>query len=209
MKLDPSSTSTLVLINVVTIAIAWWLRWPLVTLLWPYWLQSVIIGGFSFWRILKLGKFSLANTSGFDRGSPEATKRSTARFFAMHYGIFHLVYFFFLASATNGHVHSVPAYHVTELDYIVMAGFAVSFIITHGATYRRIVQADQRGEPNIGYVMFLPYLRIIPMHLSIVIGLSSGHYNAVLLFGALKTAADAAMHWVEYRITGATVESTA
>lgn len=209
MKLDPSSTGALVLINVVTIAIAWWLRWPLVTLLWPYWLQSVIIGGFSFWRILKLGRFSLANTSGFDRGSPEATKRSTALFFALHYGIFHLAYLAFLVQATTGHFKPVAPYHVTELDYILMAAFAVSFVITHGATYRRIMQADQRGEPNIGYVMFLPYLRIIPMHLTIVIGLSSGHGNAVLLFGALKTAADAAMHWVEFRITGATVESTA
>ena len=209
MKLDPSSTAALVLTNVVTIALAWWLRWPLITLLWPYWLQSVIIGCFSFWRILKLGNFSLANTSGFDRGSPQATKRSTAGFFAMHYGVFHLVYFIFLASATSGHFKPVPAYHVTELDYIVMAALGISYVIAHGATYRRIMEADQRGCPNIGGVMFLPYLRVIPMHITIIVGLASGHSTGILIFGALKTVADAAMHWIEYRITGATVESTA
>ena len=35
------------------------------------------------------------------------------------------------------------------------------------------------------------------------------HLLGILLFGALKTEADAAMNWIEYRINGATVETNA
>ena len=195
--------------NVFTLATAWWLHWPLVTLLWPYWLQSVIIGGYSRERILALRQFSREGTSGFDQGSDEATKRHTARFFTLHYGAFHLVYALFLWIATSGRMQRVPAYHVSAVDMVFMAVLAVSFVLSHRATYRRIIAADQQGRPNIGGVMFLPYLRIIPMHLTIILGLGWGHATGVLIFGTLKTMADALMHWIEYRITLRTVESPA
>ena len=212
MKSDPSGILGIIATNVLAIAIALWQQWPLVTLLWPYWLQSVIIGWYSRKRILALHDFSLANTSGFDRGTPEATKRSTARFFVMHYGTFHLAYALVLWSATHGKVHGVAPYHVEALDIVWMAVLAVSFVVTHRAAYRRIMAADEHSKPNIGGVMFLPYLRIVPMQLTIILGLgiAGGHTGgAVLFFGALKTAVDALMHWIEHRITGATVESPA
>ncbi|HZD19905.1 MAG TPA: DUF6498-containing protein [Burkholderiales bacterium] len=209
MKNDPSGLVGIIATNVVAIVIAWWQHWPLVTLLWPYWMQSVIIGWYSRKRILALREFSLANTSGFDRGSPEATKRSTARFFTLHYGIFHLVYALFLWTFTRGGMRGVPAYHVTPLDLAFMVVLAVSFVITHRASYQRIIAADQQGRPNIGGVMFLPYLRIVPMHLTIILGLGVGYHGGMLLFATLKTAADALMHWIEYRIAGASVASPA
>jgi hypothetical protein len=209
MKSDPSGVLAVVATNLVAIGIAWWQHWPLVTLLWPYWMQSVIIGWYSRKRILALGGFSLANTDGFDQGSPEKTKRHTARFFVLHYGIFHLVYALFLWTFTRGGMRGVPAYHVTPLDLAFMVVLTVSFVITHRAAYQRIMAADQQGRPNIGGVMFLPYLRIVPMHLAIIIGLSAGYHGGMLLFASLKTIADALMHWIEYRITVRTVESAA
>ena len=48
--------------------------------------------------------------------------------------------------------------------------------------------------------MFTPYLRIVPMHLTIIFGGLMAHTNAgLLLFGVLKTVADVAMHAVEHR----------
>jgi len=209
MKNDPAGILGVIATNVLAIVIAVWQQWPLVTLLWPYWLQSVIIGWYSRKRILALRDFSLANTSGFDRGSPEVTKRSTASFFVMHYGAFHLVYALFLWSATRGKVHGIAPYRVDALDLICMAALAVSFVITHRAAYLRMLAADAQGRPNIGFVMFLPYLRIVPMHLTIILGVAAAHGGGVLLFGALKTAADALMHWIEYRVTSRAVESPA
>lgn len=49
--------------------------------------------------------------------------------------------------------------------------------------------------------MFLPYLRVVPMHIIIVAGLASNMagVSALLLFGVLKTFADVAMHYAEHR----------
>ena len=208
MKIDRSSTAV-VATNVAVIGIALWQHWPLVVLLWPYWLQSVIIGWYSGRRILALRQFSLEGTSGFDQGSDEATKRHTVRFFAMHYGLFHLVYFLFLFMATSGKVPGAPAHGLTALDLAFMVVIGVSFVFTHRASYRRIMESDQAGRPNIGGVMFLPYLRIVPMHLTIIIGLGSGYSGGVILFGMLKTFADVLMHWIEYRITAGSASAAA
>lgn len=50
-------------------------------------------------------------------------------------------------------------------------------------------------------MMFLPYLRIIPMHLKIIIGgtISSGGW-ILIVFMSLKTGADYLMHIAEHRI---------
>src|SRR5947207_14359626 len=92
MKNDPSGVWGVIATNVVAIGIAWWQHWPLVTLLWPYWIQSVVIGWYSRRRILALREVSVENTTGFDQGSPEQTKRRTAHFVTLHYGIIHVVY---------------------------------------------------------------------------------------------------------------------
>jgi hypothetical protein len=207
MNGDRSGFLGIIAANLLAIGLAWWQHWPLVTLLWPYWLQSVIIGWYSRKRILALGSFSLANTSGFDKGSDEATKRSTARFFVLHYGAFHLVYALFLWHLTTRGMHGMRPYHVTPLDVIFMALIAVSFVLTHRATYQRIMAADQQGRPNIGGVMFLPYLRVLPMHLTLILGVAAGYTGGVLLFAVLKTLADVLMHWIEFRITRAAVVS--
>ena len=121
--------------NVLTIALAWWQHWPLVTLLWPYWLQSVIIGWYSRKRILALGQFSLANTDGFDKGSDEATKRSTARFFTLHYGAFHLVYALFLWSLTSRGMRGVAAGYTGGV--MLFAGLKMlADVLMHWIEYR-------------------------------------------------------------------------
>ena len=57
---------------------------------------------------------------------------------------------------------------------------------------------DYRGKPNLGVLMFYPYLRILPMHLTILLG--SMFSSALPLFIVLKTGADLGMHAIEQRI---------
>jgi len=54
--------------------------------------------------------------------------------------------------------------------------------------------------PNIGTMMFFPYLRIIPMHLTIIFGsdYAKGSSGALILFLVLKTIADLIMHMIEH-----------
>lgn len=205
------STVMLLATNVAVIAIALWQRWPLVLLLWPYWVQSVIIGMYSRRRILALRQFSLEDSSGFDAGSDEKTRRATAKFFSIHYGGFHAGYFVFLFIATTGGMAGVPPAKLGLPHLAFLLAIAVSFALTHRAAYERIMQSDAAGKPDIGGVMFLPYLRIVPMHVAILVGLGmfQGLASGVLIFGVLKTAADLGMHWIEHRITAPKLESAA
>ncbi len=84
------------------------------------------------------------------------------------------------------------------LDVLIFIGLGVTFWYSHRASHLEHVRADLAGRPNLGTLMFLPYARVIPMHLTIVIGaqIASG---ALWLFVALKTVADVIMHKVEHR----------
>ncbi|HEY4646555.1 MAG TPA: DUF6498-containing protein [Steroidobacteraceae bacterium] len=189
------STRSLILVNAATVALALGLDWPASALMWPYWIQSIVIGYFSRKRILALGRFS---TSGFtmnDRPvSPTpATQRSVANFFALHYGFFHVGYFVFLVQQFA---------QLGPWDWVGLGALAISFAWNHRFSFEQNVEADRRGTPNIGTLMFLPYARILPMHLTIMLGSAFGGEGAgvVLIFGTLKTAADVLMHHVEHRV---------
>ncbi len=187
------STFLLLLTNLLTTAMALVQNWDVSVLMWIYWGQSVVIGYFNVHRILDLDRFS---TQGFrinDRAvePTRATQRKTATFFAMHYGMFHLVYFVFLVKDAS-------------LDGTVsLLGVAVcvfAFYLNHRFSWQYHRARDRERVPNIGNIMFFPYLRIIPMHLTILLGgLSGGHGTfSLLFFLMLKTAADVAMHVIEH-----------
>ena len=190
-----SSTRYLILSNVFTAVMALVLRWPIETLLWPYWLQSVIIGWYARRRMLALKDFT---TDGLtSNGQPVPTTpealRSNANFFTFHYGFFHFGYLVFLADRSAA---------MSLWDWLGFASIAVSFFLSHGASFRQNHEQDLRGRPNLGKLMFLPYARIVPMHLTIIFGgaLASDSVFALLLFTALKTGADVLMHNVEHRV---------
>ena len=189
------STRALIAVNAATVVMAIALHWPVATLLWPYWIQSVVIGYFSRKRILALGRFSTAGFQINDQPvdpTPQVQRR-TANFFGLHYGFFHLVYLVFLATSLAG---------LEWWDWLGLASLGVSFAWNHRASYRHNIEADRRGTPNIGTLMFLPYARIIPMHFTIILGSALGGQDvlAVLLFGGLKTVADVLMHHIEHHV---------
>ena len=197
--LEPRARSRAVLAivgaNAMTLAMAVALDWTLASLLWPFWLQSVVIGFFSWRRILALRRFS---TEGFlvnDQPvlpTPE-TRRHTAVFFLLHYGFFHAIYAVFLL------VMAWP--RAQDLPWIALA--LVSFVLGHERSFREHVERDLAGRPNIGTLMFLPYARVVPMHLVILAGAwwyERTTLPALVIFVALKTGADVLMHRAEHRV---------
>jgi len=189
------STRLLLISNALTAVAALILKWPLDTLLWPYWIQSVLIGWYSRRRILALRQFSTDGFTSNDRPVPETPQalRSTANFLVLHYGIFHLVYLGFLLSRVSA---------LSMWDWLAFAGLTASFLSTHGASFRQNLEADLNGRPNLGTIFFLPYLRVVPMHVAVLLGskFSAASAGAVLFFIALKTAADILMHRVEHHL---------
>jgi hypothetical protein len=178
--------------NLLSLSVAVYQGWTLVDLMLVYWLQSVIIGASYVARILALDKFSTENFKINDRAvaPTRETKIRTACFFAVHYGFFHVVYLVFVLSESSLAAIADPQLWIC----------ALAFAGNHVYSYRYNRDADRRGTPNIGTLMFTPYLRILPMHLTIVFGLMSSSVFGLAFFGTLKTAADVVMHAVEHRM---------
>lgn len=191
--------------NLLTIVLALVQKWPLLELMWIYWAQSATIGIFNFIRILRLKEFSTSGVTMNDKPVlPTAeTKRSIAFFFLVHYGFFHLAYIIFLLTGGAGVKSAKGA------DFIPLtAGAPVSvptilimsaiFFANH--LYSTLYNKDNyRGKPNIGTLMFFPYARVIPMHITIIIGSVVGQ-GAIVLFLLLKSLADVIMHAVEHTL---------
>lgn len=215
MQASDKSVRGIAIANVATVALALWQDWPLVLMLWPYWCQSVIIGWFARKRMLALTAFS---TDGFTiNGQPATptarTRIGTANFFAMHYGGFHLIYLVFLlvltaiviaAPLAPDLVYVPPdvlerADSLRLYDPFLILGLIVGFWFSHRASHREHLAADLQHTPNIASLMFLPYLRVVPMHLTILLAIPLGGTGGILLFGSLKTIADTLMHTAEHR----------
>jgi hypothetical protein len=189
------SARHLLLANGATLGAALLLHWPAGWLLWPYWLQSVVIGWYARERMLGLERFSTEGFTSNGRRVPEddpASKRSTANFFTLHYGFFHLGYLVFLCEE-----HALHA----RWDWLVLFACGVSFVLSQRETYAVQHAADLRGRPNLGTLMFTPYLRIVPMHLAILLGAKLGGGTAMLAgFTALKTASDLLLDRIDRRM---------
>lgn len=170
-------------------------------ILWIYWIQSVIIGIFNFLKMITLKDFS---TEGLKQGSkpvPETTasKFSTSIFFLFHYGFFHFIYAIFLSSALPEFFGSGS--RNGSSNYIVYS--AVIFFINYTIEFIYYLK-EREPRPNLGNMMFSPYGRIIPMHLTIIFGgfvgmggslLSlDGGLALIIFFTLLKTIIDVISH---------------
>lgn len=188
------SVYVLVAANVLALLIAWLTQMSLRELMLVYWIQSVIIGVMQVIRILSLQRFSTENFE-MNRQPLDETKASkvkVALFFLVHYGFFHAVYLLFL---TVGSRHGPSG---SAIGYLLCA---LVFAINHAYSMLVNVRRDAEGKPNLGTLMFLPYARIFPMHLTIIFGGSFfGGTGAFALFGALKIGADVVMHTIEHHV---------
>jgi hypothetical protein len=157
-------------------------------IIWVYWCQSVIIGMFNFFDLLTIKNFSATDFKINDAPVTNANKGCMAWFFLLHYGGFHIAYFVFL----------VVQYHVgIDLNFLLLgigAFFLESLLI-----FRRKKIIEKERALNIGYIFFLPYLRIIPMHLTILVPSFLG-WGPSIIFLVLKTAADIAFYFIARRI---------
>lgn len=196
--LNDASLWGIVVSNVLTLVLAIIQQWPASEIMWIYWWQSVFIGVANFNRMRTLTEFSTEGFTSNGQRVPETPEgaRSTAMFFAMHYGLFHFVYMIFLFSMSAENDLPSP----TIVDNI-LAFFAIGgFLASHLFSLRYNAARDFKSKkPNIGALMFYPYLRIIPMHLTIIAGGALGAFSLFIFIG-LKTLADAGMHVIEHHI---------
>jgi Family of unknown function (DUF6498) len=151
------------------------------TILWIYWAQSIIIGLFNFADILTLQKVEPGSWKENDNIVSDARAKGCASFFFLfHYGFFHLAYvvFIFAFVKTEGlfdfnfFILSVAAFLISQLIWF----------IKRKTTYAKV-------PGNIGKMFILPYLRVVPMHLTILLPAFTG-VSAITIFLLLKTLVD-------------------
>jgi hypothetical protein len=174
--------------NILTLILALIEKWPLGELLWTFWFQSVAIGIFWYLKIRTLKNFSTDGLTVDDKPVPATIKsrNQVAFFFLVHYGFFHVGYAIFL-------IVKCPL----AVKWPVLLTAAV-FFANHLFSFMHNRKWDDRTKQNLGVVLFFPYARIIPMHLTIIFGMSfAGSPIVVILFVFFKTSADAIMHVVE------------
>ena len=217
--LTDKSTWSLIGANIITAAMAIIWRWSVYDIIFVYWCQSVIIGVFTFHKLLT---FSLDHYQGeIDEGNllesddlaatnPKAAKIFIAGFFALHYGFFHLVYIIFIAgfSYSNG----------TPLD--LTGGMLAALFFTGNHFYSYYLHKKENPatedksanqllqEINIGNTFMKPYARIVPIHLTIIAGgflsqlLTDSLFEntlALLIFMGLKTFMDVTAHLKKHK----------
>jgi hypothetical protein len=191
-------TSLLLLIisNLITIYIAVRENWDLSTVMWVYWVQSIVIGIFNFVRIYQLKEFSTENftINGQPVTSTDEARNFVALFFAAHYGLFHFVYLFFLIIGPFSSRYGYSG-NPTDFKYVVLASLV--FFFNHLYSYLHNKPVDNKKQ-NIGAIMFYPYARILPMHFAFFLGATAG--IAVPIFLSIKTLADCIMHIYEHYV---------
>lgn len=110
-------------------------------------------------------------------------------FFTFHYGTFHLVYAVFILfwyAGADAHFSKIP----------ILFGTAGILLNTIFSTFSDI-KADKEQGGLTPFAMFIPYFRIIPMHLMILFGNNDPQSKRTfLLFMGLKIFFDIIMHVV-------------
>ncbi len=198
---------SLIAANIITIVLAIIQNWDVATVMFIYWVQSIIIGLFTVVSLLTAVNTTVNVDS--DAGIPSKPlsafqekwgfplfKCGLAGFFAVHYGFFHYAYYFFIVeSGLFGQVNFASP------DLYLACGF---FFLNHLYSFFYYRKKPAPGTDTMGEDFATPYGRIIPMHLTIIFG---GIVTLVLqafgilstlpvlvIFLVLKTYADMDMH---------------
>jgi Family of unknown function (DUF6498) len=152
------------------------------TIVWIYWMQSVLIGLFNFFDLMTVKNPDETSLSLNNRPVAKSSMGCAAWFFLLHYGFFHFVYAIFLLvgkhSGVNGKLLLISA-------GIFVAESTLQFIRKRNSLLTEKI--------NVGKMFFTPYIRIVPMHLMILVPSFLGITGSVL-FLVLKTVADAGMY---------------
>jgi hypothetical protein len=159
------------------------------TIIWLFWVQSVLIGLFNFLELLTTGNAVAGDFKMNDQPvDPKKSRGCYSFFFLLHYEFFHLAYFIFLLIFLK----------LKDVDFNFLKISMLLLLANQAAVFIRHKQEYRRHPPSLGALFALPYLRIIPMHLMILLP-AFFNWKPALVFLALKAALDIIGHLVSTR----------
>jgi hypothetical protein len=153
------------------------------TIVWIYWMQSILIGFFNFIDLMTVKNPDETSMKMNDQPVTKSNMGCAAWFFLFHFGFFHFVYAIFLLAGNlkgaNGKI------------ILLTAGI---FFAESTLQLLRRKRVANTIKVNVGKMFMTPYLRIIPMHLMILAPAFLGITGGSILFLVLKTVADIGMY---------------
>ncbi len=149
------------------------------TIIWIYWMQSVIIGLFHFLDLLTLKDFDPTGFKFNNQQVQPGKNGCVALFFLIHYGIFHLVYGIFLSTRVG----------LSGINFHFLLLGIAAFLMESFIDFLHKKRVEQQIHVKLGLLFSLPYLRIIPMHVFIMIPVLAGNTGSIV-FLLLKFVAD-------------------
>ena len=157
------------------------------TIIWLYWSQSVCLGFFNALDIATLKNYDISIFKRADNVtvSNASMKNFTAVFFLIHFGFFHFVYLFFLIGIKKTGPFDWYFYQITLSIFLI--GQVFNFIP------HKIAQRKNDIPVNVNTMFFIPYLRVVPMHLCILLP-AFFHFSNLMVFIILKVIFDALMY---------------
>ena len=161
IELRLPSARMLVLTNLMTILIAIVLQMDPSSVVWAYWLESVVIGLFAVFALWIMSGKSILSRSLRDAVSSFAV----GVFFCFHYGMFHAVYAVFL--------YVLPWFTPDLSRFPDIAMLTLILVLSHGISFVKNTVLKPGGmantKENRSRFMKEPYNRIIPMHIAIIV----------------------------------------
>ena len=182
----------LVLANLVPILGIMIGSWDVFSILFFYWLESVVVG------IYNVAKMAMIRTVQGGVATGPRHRLSGILFFIFHYSAFmagHGVFIYALFAPQN-----------IELDNIIVA--ALSLLASHGISFAvNFIGKKEYSRTTLSEQMIAPYKRVVVMHLSIIL---CGFLFELLPFSQLmliplvllKIGIDVAYHYNEHRTLG-------
>jgi len=186
---------SLLVINLAIIAYYLYYGTGFKTLVWIYWCQSGIIGFFNFLNLATVRNIKPGFMTINDAPvTTDAKARGClAPFFAFHYGVFHFVYMIFLFTITDS---------AETLDFSLLEASVGAILIDQTWNFFRAKQWEKTHQTNPGTLFFLPYLRIVPMHITILLPAFLKAFSHLTVFLVMKTLADMATYAITLFIYG-------
>ena len=206
------SAIILLIVNLIPILGILYLGWNSYDILLLYWLESIVIGIFNFFRILKAqgpsavdnkdtAKIVMRNTSNQEIVYTTKINLNTrqspiffAFFFFFHYGMFTFVHGAFLFSFIGNKTS-----FVLNGDYWGLVAFFIALMISHGFSYfYNYIGKKEYESCAPGVQMFSPYSRVMIMHFTVLVGAYfANHYLPLyyfIIFILLKIFFDLGAH---------------
>ncbi|MBU0761125.1 MAG: hypothetical protein KJ600_05040 [Nanoarchaeota archaeon] len=179
---------------IAVVGVLFW-DWSSSFLLFSYWLENLAIG---FFNVLKMSKATKMGNNGLFTYSVNgkdvrASKSGTIVFFIFHYGGFmfvHLIFLlFFIFGGFGGLERPDGLARFFGQSFIFFIGVFVSHLVSYKVNY---VGNEEYKKASVGKLFVLPYKRIIPIHVTIILAALVSS-PALLLIG-LKTLIDVVGH---------------